>query len=234
MIFCEHKISFKSDHSIVTLSIDSNVYNSGPGYFKRNNSLLLDSEYQQRIKENINDIAEINKNANPNTLWEIIKGTVRNETIKYATAKKKHNLQIEKAHIKIIEKLKNKLSCSNDQQGSERIKEELDNKMKEFDKITENKLNGLITRSKAQIIEQNERNSKYFASLKKKKAESKIISRSNVNGTFITNQNSILSGEKQFYEKLYSKKEQINSTIDFFDNSSPKLSDMIETVVKGY
>ena len=89
MIFCEHKTSYKSDHSIVTLSIDSNVYNRGPGYFKLNNSLLLDSDYQQRIKENINDIAEINKNANPNTLWEIIKGTVRNETIKYATAKKK-------------------------------------------------------------------------------------------------------------------------------------------------
>ena len=65
--------------------------------------------------------------------------------------------------------------------------------MKEFDKITENKLNGFITRSKAQIIEQNERNSKYFASLEKKKAESKIISRLNVNGTLITNQKSILS-----------------------------------------
>ena len=122
-------------------------------------------------------------------------------------------------------RLKNKLSCSNDQQDSERIKEELDNKMKEFDKIIENKLNGFITRSKAQIIEQNERNSKYFASLEKKKAESKTISRLNVNGTLITNQKSILSEEKQFYEKLYSKKEQINSTIDFFDNSLPKLSE---------
>ena len=56
----------------VTLSIDSNVYNRGPGYFKLNNSLLLDSEYQQRIKENINDIAEINKNAKPNTSSMIV------------------------------------------------------------------------------------------------------------------------------------------------------------------
>ena len=97
--------------------------------------------------------------------------------------------------------------------------------MKDFDKITENKLNGFITRSKAQIIEQNERNSKYFAILEKKKAESKFISRLNVNGTLITNQKSILSEEKQFYEKLYFKKEQINSTIDFFDMSLPKLSE---------
>ena len=94
VISCEYKTSYKSDHSNVKLSIDSNVYNRGPGYFKLNNSLLLDSEYQQRSKENINDIANINKNANPNTLWEIIKGTIRNETIKYATAKKKQILQI--------------------------------------------------------------------------------------------------------------------------------------------
>ena len=99
------------------MSIDSNVYNRGPGYFKLNNSLLLDSKYQQRIKENINDIANINKDANPNTLWEIIKGTIRNETIKYATAKKKQNLQIEEE----IERLKNELTRSNDQQDSERL-----------------------------------------------------------------------------------------------------------------
>ena len=74
VISCEHKISYKSDHSIVTLSIDANMY-------KLNNSLLLDSKYQQNIKENIKDIARINKDANSNTLREIIKGTIRNENI---------------------------------------------------------------------------------------------------------------------------------------------------------
>ena len=201
------------------------MYIRGPGYFKLNNSLLLDSEYQQRIKENINDIANINKDANPNTLWEIIKGTIRNETIKYATAKKKQNLQMEEAHVKEIERLKNKLTRSNDQQESERLKQDLDDKLKELDTFIENILNGFITRSKAQIIEQNERNSKYFASLEKKKAESKIISRLNVKGNLITNQQSILSEEKKFYEKLYSKKEQTDSNIDFFENSLPKLNE---------
>ena len=51
----------------------------------------------------------------------------------------------------------------------------------------ENKLNGYITRSKAQIVKQNEKNTKYFASLEKKKSESKVISRLNVNGTIVTN-----------------------------------------------
>ena len=46
----------------------------GPGYFKLNNSLLLDTEYQNKIKASIQDIVSFNEQANPNVLWEIIKG----------------------------------------------------------------------------------------------------------------------------------------------------------------
>ena len=77
--------------------------------------------------------------------------------------------------------MENIVTRSSEQQHTERLKQELDNKRKQLDKITERKLNGFITRSKAQIIEQNERNSKYFAGLETKKAESKIISRLNIN-----------------------------------------------------
>ena len=38
----------------------------GPGYFKLNNSLLLDKDYQETVKKSI---AEINKEAN--TKWEL-------------------------------------------------------------------------------------------------------------------------------------------------------------------
>ena len=127
VISCEHKTSYKSDHSIVTLSIDFNECKRGPVYFKLNNSLILDTEYQQQIKENINNIAIINNDANPNTLWEIIKGTIRNETIKYASAKKKYHSQIEETHIKDIEILENKLTRSSEQHHTERLKQELDN-----------------------------------------------------------------------------------------------------------
>ena len=157
MISCEHKISYKSDHSIVPLSIDSNIYNRGPGYFKLNNSLLLDGEYQQKIKDNINDIARINKDANTNTLWEIKNGTIRNETIKYASLKKKRNIQIEENHTKEIQWLEIELTSSDDPLQNERLKQEIDTKRKELETIMENKLNGYISRSKAQIIEQNEK-----------------------------------------------------------------------------
>lgn len=89
IVSSEHKISYKSDHSIVVLELDVFSISRGPGYFKLNNSFLLENDYQELIRNSITEISTINSMANPNTLWELIKGTVRNETIKYATKKKK-------------------------------------------------------------------------------------------------------------------------------------------------
>jgi len=55
----------------------------GPGYFKLNNSLLLDTEYQN---------ISFNEHAYPNVLLEIIKGMIRDETIKYDSFKKNSDL----------------------------------------------------------------------------------------------------------------------------------------------
>ena len=86
---CEHKVSYKSDHSLVVLNLDLSDIKRGPGYFKLNNSFILENNYQECIRKSITEIVSHNFSANPNTLWELIKGTVRNETIKYGTIRKK-------------------------------------------------------------------------------------------------------------------------------------------------
>ena len=63
------------------------------------------------------------------------------------------------------------------------------------------------------------KNSKYFTSLEKKKSESKVISRLNVNGNIITEKREILSEQKHHYENLYSK---IESS---FDENISKLNE---------
>ena len=78
--------------------------------------------------------------------------------------------------------------------------------------LIENKIDGYILRSKAQMVQEGEKNSKYFANLEKKRAESKVISRLNINGKIITNQVEILKKEKSYYGKLYRKQEQKNSS----------------------
>ena len=80
-----------------------------PGVFKLNNSILLQNEYQNIIKKNIKDIVDINKDCNPNTLWELIKGACRNETIKYSTFKKKKDLEKETELKTEIEHIENQI-----------------------------------------------------------------------------------------------------------------------------
>ena len=62
----------------------------GRGYFKINNSLLIDSQYRHSIKKAISETIMFDREANANVRWELMKRSVRNETIRYAT-KKKHN-----------------------------------------------------------------------------------------------------------------------------------------------
>ena len=62
--------------------------------------MLLDKEYLSKIKECIQETVDFNKDANPNTLWEITKGSIRNTTIKYA------------AHRKLLLKMKKKAYLS--------------------------------------------------------------------------------------------------------------------------
>ena len=61
---------FKSDHSIVTISMHFTNEQRGPGYFKINNSLLLQSEYQKQIKNTIIETATNNVYENQSVLWK--------------------------------------------------------------------------------------------------------------------------------------------------------------------
>ena len=47
----EIKASIKSDHSTVSINLDTNNIKRGPGIFKLNNSLLLEEEYVTKIKK---------------------------------------------------------------------------------------------------------------------------------------------------------------------------------------
>ena len=225
VVSCDHLLSFKSDHCPVLVTLDLSQHSRGPGYFKLNNSLLLDITYQEIIKTSINDITNINADANPNTLWELIKGTVRNETIKYAARKKKENNELENRLSNDINKLKIDLTNSLNNDNSQNIKSNLDKKISELESLIENKINGSILRSKAIVVEYSESNSKYFANLEKKKYETKLINRLLVNNEILTDQTKILKATEEFYKNLYEKKETKDSAFDLFDNTINKLNE---------
>ena len=226
VISCKHNISYKSDHCPVSITLDLSQHFQGPGYFKMNNSLLLNPDYQEIIRGSINETTTINADANPNTLWELIKGTIRNETIKYAAKKKKETNKQEHQLTNDIDKLKQDLTNVSDVNRLEIIKESLNEKIGELESIIENKINGFILRLKANVIEHNEKNSKYFASLEKKKSESKLISRLTINNQTTTDQTEILKATEDFYKNLYKTKESKNSAYNFFDDTMKKLNEI--------
>ena len=125
-----------------------------------------------------------------------------------------------------IDKLKQDLTNVSDVNRLEIIKESLNEKVSELESSIENKINGFILRSKANVIEHNEKNSKYFASLEKKKSESKLISRLTINNQTTTDQTEILKATEDFYKNLYKTKESKNSADNFFDDTMKKLNEI--------
>ena len=198
-----------------------------------NNSVLLEHEYQNQIRQDIETIGTLNQDSNPNTLWELIKGSIRNVTIKYTCAKKKKENEKEKQLQNEILNIEKKLSETNDHQEIENTKQNLKKAKSELNNITDNKINGILIRSKANKIEYNEKNSKYFASLEKKKADSKIITNLNVDGKQITNQSEIRKAQKNYYENLYDRKNTQNPSINFFNDTMNKLDDEAKLSIEG-
>ena len=76
--------SVMSDHKIVSLSFFSVPNKRGIGYWKINNSILLDINYITQIKQVISDFIVTNaqEDTSPHTLWETLKYIIRGETIK--------------------------------------------------------------------------------------------------------------------------------------------------------
>ena len=84
----------KSDHKIVTITLNLDSEEWGRGYWKLNSDILLDNDCTASIKKVINDFLLTNPegHVSPHVLWEFLKCVVRGETIKYCAVKKKRNL----------------------------------------------------------------------------------------------------------------------------------------------
>ena len=224
---------YKTDHSLITLTIDFHKIPRGPGYFKFNNSLLLDSEYKNIVKIAIAESVHINHEANPNILWEVIKGNIRNVTIKFATNKKRKEQENEKKIIAEIDLFQIKIQNPSNIENLDQLNTDIYNKRVQLNELIDNRINGNIIRSKAQLVDNNEKNTKFFSSLEKKRSESKVLRQLNVNGNIINNQSNILLEQHLFYKKLYKKREQSPSFYNFFNDNVNKLNNEDKLLCEG-
>ena len=223
---------FRSDHSAVTLDFVPNKTPRGQGYWKLNCSHLTNPDYIKKIKEVINTTANYNKDASPNTLWDIIKTSIRGESIKFgAIEKKKLNNEVLELE-KDIEKLETEAQ-KNPLSGEQEIT--LNQKKQNLINIFNQKANGAYVRSRSQGYEEGEKNSAYFFNLEKRNSEKKSIEELDI-GTekkskIIKDQNEILNEMKGFYKKLYSA-EKLNKPENFIKNLSQSPSVPLEKLEK--
>ena len=126
-------ISYRSDHSLITVNLNFITQERGKGYWKFNNSLLYDPEYVKKVKETINETVSSYRlpeneafSIDDQMLFEMIKLQVRGITISHSSYKKRLKEREENNIEEQIAKLQKVL----DENPTNGLKEEIENKKK--------------------------------------------------------------------------------------------------------
>ena len=222
---CDIKPSFKSDHSLISITLENKTNEKrGPGFWKFNSLLLQDEDYIGYIKGIIEHYKQIyDQVENKGTKWDIIKMEIRRATLAYS--KTQANLRKDYTYelLQTMNNLETELSLNPD----ENLNEYYSAIKAEFEHLESCKTQGAIIRSKARYTEQGERNTKYFLNLEKRNYKTKHISKLvNDLGTEITDNKEIMNEQKNFYKKLYTSNNATLIENDIFYNNDniPKLS----------
>ena len=81
------------------------------------------------------------------------------------------------------------------------------------------KIKGAVIRSRAEFIEHNEKNLKYFSNLEKRNFSMKCIKCLHIDNKVVTDESEILHEQRKFYEQLYSDNNKGNVLMDTLENS---------------
>ena len=204
---------YRTDHSLVVMNMIFSLQERGRGFWKFNNSLLSDPAYVKVVKDCINETVDEYKingdienpqsttfSINDQLLFETLKLQIRGKTISYAAWKKKEQNKTENFLEKEINLLQQSLNVS----PCEGTKRKLAQKQYELQELSEHKMRGIATRSKANWITRGQKSTKYFLNLEKRHYTNKLIPKLVLeDATEITDQKDIIREQERFYEKLY-------------------------------
>ena len=216
--------SIKTDHSLIKINLNlKKTPERGRGFWKINNSLLMDKDYTKLINSLLeNCSAKFQNVQNKALVWDCIKCEIRGATIQFAVQKAKEKRQYEtnlRAELKVLEdKLDN----------NEEVMDTYNTVKKDLEQIEEEKLRGNIVRSRAQLIEEGEKCSKYFMNLENRNYRTKCITTLLKDEIKISKQPDILDECKRFCEDLYSKSMECNlfEKCQFFKTSHIELNEI--------
>lgn len=197
--------SILTDHRMVILSLKTNSKSTrGPGFWKFNNSLLIDNTYnEQATKIMAETWDETSDMTDIRVRWDYLKFQIQTHAVTYSKRKAKVRREIEQ---KVTEQLDNlhKAKCSNG------LSDQQDTKRRELQATLENiyayKERGAQIRSRVEFIEKNEKSNKYFYNQEKQQFARKTITKLQVNDDIVTQERLILHELSVFYNNLFASK----------------------------
>lgn len=193
---CDIKPSIKTDHSLITLQLKANSdIKRGKGLWKFDNSLLSDDLFVDYLNGMIDKLLiDYEYYDNLSLKWEIMKMDLRTAIIGYSKTQAKLNREEEKY---LIENL-NQMARDLDINPSKENFEFYNTAKHELERLNALKTEGYRIRSRAKHIEENEKGTKYFLNLEKRRAQMKNITKLKLeNNETITDSKSILDEQKE-------------------------------------
>ena len=199
--------SFRSDHSIVTLTINLDKVQRGPGYWKLNCALLKEKEYVDMIKATVRECEYCYEELEDKALlWETMKMKFRSVSIKYSIERSRKSKKREKELDSQIHQLETQEFLSEEEES------ELCNARKMLNSLIDEKVEGQKIRSRAKLYQDDEKGTKYFLNLEKNRQSKKIISQlKDDTENIVYEQDKIREEVEKYYAKLYKEGKSCNT-----------------------
>ncbi|NQY31505.1 MAG: hypothetical protein HRT69_18820, partial [Flavobacteriaceae bacterium] len=196
--------SLLSDHSPVLLSLNESKENDrGKGLWKFNNSLLEDENFKKDLRKLIQTSFEkLSKSEfSPHFIWEMIKYEIRKFCIKHSKINSKIKRENKLQHEIVVQ------NFESNPEGQNVSTTQYDDSKYWLEKYYDEKLRGIILRSKSDCYEKGEKSTKYFLNLEKKNGIKNTIRnlfiKNEQNETIETdNESKIIHHAHTFYSSL--------------------------------
>lgn len=221
-----------TDHKMISLRIQGQAAERGPGFWKLNSSFMEDEDYCTHIRKLIDDKwLEYMPMKNKSLRYELVKFDIKQYSHRYGTNKAKLLREKERSIIQKINELDNKLVSNTinktDQDAFYALKIELD-------EMKLHKAKGDYIRSRIEFVEKNERSTRFFFNQARESFSKKTLtSLKKENGDETTQPKEILYEIKQFYQRLYESKQIAPSEKLLPELNIPTLTEQDKSMCEG-
>ena len=202
-----------TDHRAVETYFSFHNFIKGPSYWKFNNSLLTDNDYLDETNKLIENIKAETQGIEPHSRLELCKIKIKENTISYC----KQRSNNKRSRIYNLEKDLNELEKNISNHAEDVLIKRKNELKKELEIVATEKAKGAYTRARAKYIDHGEKQSKYFLSLEKIRANNNTItSLKTEQGVTVTDQSEIMKTQRQFYSQLYTESINIDNRSDTY------------------